>query len=101
MTILKLTEDIFINISKILNVTYEVLQSSYDINGNPSNVYGLKVYLNEDNLLNSNDESCEISDISSNKDFVIDLAVKLARNQALPIHTRDIVEDSILIDCLQ
>ncbi|BCN29992.1 DUF6514 family protein [Anaeromicropila herbilytica] len=98
MTILKLSEDIFISLSKILKVNYEVLQFNLaDVDSDSNISYGIKVYYSDNNLTNPY-SLCEVSNISSNKDFVIDLAVKLASNQVLPVHTRDIIEDSI--ECL-
>lgn len=92
MTILKLNEDIFISLSRVLNVTYEVLQTNHVIEEEPNNVYGLKVYYNDDSV-STYETSYSILDISTNKDFVIDLAVKLATNQVLPVHTKDVIED--------
>lgn len=96
MTILKLSEDIFISLSKILKVNYEVLQFNQEDDDSISDtVYGIKVSFSDAIIASLPDNSCFIPDISSDKDFVIDLAVKLATHHVLPIHTKDIIEDSL------
>lgn len=96
MTILKLSEDIFVNISKILKVNYEVLQVFQDEDDSiPNTIYGIKVYYTEEGTNSPKDELCYIPDISTDKEFVVDLAVSLATNHVLPIHVKDVVEDTL------